>query len=350
VTDYEPLKRDEVVSVIDGAAATSRVPSFIHFWVHPGSFGEREAQVHQIMDRFPQDIQLVCYNMPPTYRGQNESHPSYAWMPWEAPANSDSRALDENIALESWDRLDEVIEQFPDGETADLWPAGIAGPDGRYRLSQWFYCLFERHWSLRGMTNALMDYYTNPQEVHRLFAALTDFYCKIITRAATEQHCDGVWTSDDLGTQTSEFFSPEIFDTFYAPYYTRMIQTAHAHRMHLWMHACGSIIQFIPRWIGCGLDVIHPIQKYTMDEQDVASRFGAEVTIFAGMDVQQTIPWGSPDAVRKEVRFMMDTYWRPGEGRCMITAGNGINGDCTLESLEAFFDETFVYGTEVAKR
>ena len=54
--------------------------------------------------------------------------------------------------------------------------------------------------------------------------------------------------------------------------------------------------------------------------------------------------------MRREVRFLMDTYWRPGEGRCMITAGNGITGDCPIASLEAFLDETFNYGKTVASR
>ena len=348
--DYRPLTRDEVASVIDGAAKTSRVPSFIHFWVNAGAFEDREAAVRDILDRYPRDIQVVGFNMPSTCRGQHEAYPEYAWLPWAAPEATETKAIDSNVALDSWDKLDDVIENFPDGSTADLWAGGRPESDGRYRLSQWFFCLFERHWSLRGMSDALMDYYTNPDEVHRLFDALTTFYCRIIERSAVEQQCDGVWTSDDLGTQTGEFFSPAIFDEFYAPYYTRMAEAAHKHTMHFWMHACGNIMQFIPKWIDCGLDVLHPIQKYTMDEKEVAETFGDKLTIFAGMDVQQTIPWGTPEDVRKEVRFMMDTYWRPGEGRCMITAGNGINGDCPVESLDAFFDETFTYGTEVAGR
>jgi len=43
-------------------------------------------------------------------------------------------------------------------------------------------------------------------------------------------------------------------------------------------------------------------------------------------------------------------YWRPGEGRCMITAGNGITEDCPIASLEAFLDESFTYGAKTAAR
>ena len=63
------------------------------------------------------------------------------------------------------------------------------------------------------------------------------------------------------------------------------------------------------------------------------------------LDVQQVIPWGTPAEVRAEVRHLMDTYWRAGEGRLILTAGNGINEDCPLENLEAFFDEAVSYGS-----
>ena len=251
--------------------------------------------------------------------------------------------LDAAIALDDWGKLDEVIAKFPRADFPALleW---MPKPDGRYRLAHWWYCLFERHWSLRGMTNALTDYYEYPEETHRLFQALTDFYGGIITRCAREAPFDGLWTSDDLGTQGNGFFSPGIFREFFKPYYRQIFDTCHRLRIHNWMHACGCVREFIPDWIASGLDVLHPIQKHTMDERAIAKEFGGRLTIFTGLDVQRVIPWGTPDEVRAEVRHLMDTFWRPGEGRCMITAGNGINGDCTLAGLEAFLDESFRYG------
>ena len=44
----------------------------------------------------------------------------------------------------------------------------------------------------------------------------------------------------------------------------------------------------------------------------------------------------------------MDNYFRP-DGRLIFTAGNGINRDCTLESLETLYSEASMYGTEVAR-
>jgi len=348
VLKVEPLTREEVVSVIEGRARTRRVPQFIHFWVHSSSFGDRQAAVQAILDAYPQDVQGVGIWTPAQYRGDNPEFPDYSWLPFPKPTEARQTGIDAACSMPEWDVLDEVIAKFPKTDFPRLFPNAPA-PDGRYRLGMWWFCFFERHWSLRGMTNALTDYYTNPDEVHRLFNTLTEFYCGIIDRAATEQKCDGIFTSDDLGTQTGEFFSPEIFREFFKPYYKRLIDRCHLHKMHFWLHVCGCVTKFIPEWTEIGLDVIHPIQKHTMDEKEIARLHGKDITIFTGLDVQQVIPWGTPDDVRKEVRFLLDTYWRPGEGRCMLTAGNGINGDCTLESLEAFFDEAITYGAKKAR-
>ena len=46
---------------------------------------------------------------------------------------------------------------------------------------------------------------------------------------------------------------------------------------------------------------------------------------------------------KEEVRRVMDLYHRK-DGRFVFTAGNGINGDCPVQSLEALFEEAFAYG------
>lgn len=339
---YESLTREEVASVIEGRSIAPRVPALIHMWAHPSTFGDREAQVQEIMDRYPMDAQFVGINIPQVFDAPADD-PEYRWVNFDDPAKGAVVAHDAKIAIADWGQLDGILAAFPDSHYRNLLPF-IPESDGRYRLGHWWFCFFERHWSLRGMANALMDYYTDPESVHRLFRALTDYYLVIIERAKNEAGVDGIFTSDDLGTQTGPFFSPEIFREFYKPYYKELIDKAHSFGMHFWLHCCGDVEKFIPDWMEIGLDVLHPIQKHTMDEKRIAERFGKDICIFAGLDVQQVIPWGSPEDVRREVRFLIDTYYRP-EGKLMITAGNGINQDCPVASLEAFFEETFSYGT-----
>lgn len=341
----DPLTRDEVISVVEGRSTARRVPIQIHFWIHPESFAERKSAVLEIMNRYPADLQICGLHVPDVFDAPDDD-PEYRWVPFADPYRGKNVALDEQIAITDWAQLDEVLTHFPSADYPGLL-RDVPAADGRYRLGHWWYCLFERHWTLRGMTNSLTDYYQYPDQVHRLYRALTDFYLGIMERGSKEQNFDGIFVSDDLGTQTQPFFSPEIFREFFKPYYRELFDKAHELGMHFWLHTCGDVEEFIPDWIEIGLDVLHPIQKHTMDERRVAERFGDQITIWAGLDVQQVIPWGTPEQVRAEVRYLLDTYWRHGEGRLILTAGNGINEDCTLESLEAFFSEAVSYGSKL---
>lgn len=346
---YQPLSRDEMKRVIAGQGCASRVPVLLHSWTYPGAFQDAAVRdaVQALLDTYPCDAQLIPWCNINIYDAPADD-PHFRWMPVDAMRTTGGGALDAQCPLADWTELDAMLADFPDPNYPDLFPHASA-PDGRYRIAHWWYTYFERHWSLRGMTNALMDYYTDPDEVHRLFRALTDFYLRMIERAKVEEQADAIYSTDDLGTQTSIFFSPDIFDEFYAPYYKQLIDRAHALDMHYWLHTCGNVTALLPRFIDLGLDVIHPIQKHAMNEVDITREFGGRITVWAGFDVQQTIPYGSPDDVRREVRHLMNTYARP-DGRFLLTAGNGITGDTPLESLRALFEEAYAYGAEVVRR
>ena len=66
-------------------------------------------------------------------------------------------------------------------------------------------------------------------------------------------------------------------------------------------------------------------------------------------EVLRTLPFGAPDEVRREVRFMIDTYFRP-DGRFILAAGNNMTPDTPLGSLDALLDESMRYGARAAAR
>ena len=343
-----PLTRAEVQSVVEGRGCAPRVPVLLHQWTYPGAFGDRAPQVQAILDRFPQDAQVVAYRAPDIYVGAPDD-PEYRWVNYDKPADTGvEHGLDEQAAISDWSQLDGIINNFPSPDYPGLFTANPAD-DGRYRIVHWWYGLFERHWSLRGMTNALMDYYTDPAEVHRLYRAYTDFFLRLIERAKHELHADAIYWTDDLGTQNDTFFSLDIFNTFFRPYYIEIIDKAHSLGMHAWLHTCGNVERFLPGFIEMHVDVIHPIQKYAMDETKIARDFGGKISFWAGFDVQRIIPYGTPEDVRREVRHLMDTYARS-DGRLLLTAGNGITPDTPIASLTALYEEAYAYGAVVGKR
>ena len=166
---------------------------------------------------------------------------------------------------------------------------------------------------------------------------------RAMERAARELHADGIFVSDDLGTQTGPFFSREIFREFFRPYYQELFQKAHSLGMHFWLHSCGNIEPLLPDLIEIGLDVIHPIQKYTMDEEKIAREYGGSICIWYGFDVQQIIPHGTPQQVRDEVRRVMKLFKRQ-DGRFLLTMGNNATPDWPPENLAALYEESLRLG------
>lgn len=339
---YAELTREDMCRVIEGRGNAGRVPVLFHFWLSPETFGHEAGRVQKLMDEYPHDVQVMTLRVPDVYEAPADE-PGYRWSYMDRPTGKE--ALDDSGFMEEWDeQADAFFADFPSADYPALIPEA-PGDDGRYRLCVFWHFLFERFWTVRGMENALMDFYLYPDRVHQLFRKLTDFYKRMLERAFDELQPDGVFTSDDLGMQTGPFFSNEIFDAFFTPYYKEVIDFVHAAGKHFWLHICGNVSPLLQRFIDLGVDVIHPIQKYCMDEGETAGQCGGRITVWAGFDVQRTIPYGTPEDVRREVRYLVDTYTRR-DGRFMLTFGNQITGDTPIESLEAVYDEAFAYGTE----
>lgn len=342
--DRKPLSREEVISVIERKGRASRVPMYYHAWINSDVFGERKEVARKHLNDYPFDFEWIIPHMPEKYDAPKDN-PSYRFMHRDPLASEISnKALDAQTSLEM-EEIDDFIADFPDADYPAIWQDNY-GEKKKYRVLYWWYWLFERHWWLRGMENALVDFYEYPEETHKLYSVLTDFYIKIILNAKKYYDIDGVFITDDIGTQKAPFFSITIFREFFKPYYKKLVDAAHKAGLHVWMHSCGNITDFVEDLIEIGIDVLHPIQKYSMDELEIVKKFGGRITFLAGLDVQQIVPNGTTDEVRQEIRHLIDTYQRE-DGGLIMTLGNGATSDCPTDNLLAFLDETYEYGKKV---
>lgn len=337
------MKREDIKRVIEGKGEGLPVPVMYDFWIGKNVFDGDEAKRKQWLEKYPQDIDTAFFDMPGMTDGP-ETDPDYFWA---APGKitDKTKGLDAQCMIEDWENADDFFTTFPNPESPALITKKVEKSD-KYLLSGWWYCFFERLWSLRGMENALTDFYLYPEAIHRLFSKLTDFYIRAMERVKEAWDVDGFFVSDDIGTQTAPFFSLEIFREFFKPYYKKLFDKAHELGCHFWLHSCGNIELFLPEFIEIGLDVIHPIQRNTMDERKIAEKYGDQICIWCGIDVQYLFAFGTPEEVRTEVRYLMENYYSP-EGRLMMTMGNSSTSDWKLENLEALYEETMTFNRKL---
>ncbi|HZW01270.1 MAG TPA: uroporphyrinogen decarboxylase family protein, partial [Candidatus Deferrimicrobium sp.] len=95
----------------------------------------------------------------------------------------------------------------------------------------------------------------------------------------------------------------------------------------------------IPDLIEAGVDALNPVQ-FTAEGMDIVElkrEFGREIVFWGGgVDTQKVLPWGTPQAVRDQVRRNVDLLM-PGGGYIFATVHN-VQADVPPENLVAMVE------------
>ena len=132
----------------------------------------------------------------------------------------------------------------------------------------------------------------------------------------------------DFGTQVSTFCSPQTFSDLWAPYYRQVNDWIHRNTSwKTFKHSCGAVESFMEHFIEVGFDIINPVQCSAsgMDPRVLKEKYGDRLVFWGGgVDTQKTMPFGTPEEVRREVLE-----------RCEIFASNGGFVFDSIHNLQA---------------
>jgi hypothetical protein len=144
----------------------------------------------------------------------------------------------------------------------------------------------------------------------------------------------------DFGTQAGPFMSPESYRELFAPFHKRLNDWVHANtKWKTFTHTCGSVTALIPEFIAAGFDVLNPVQCSAagMDPAELKRRFGAKLSFWGGgVDTQRTLPFGTPEQVRAQVRERIGIFG-PGGGFVFNTIHN-VQAGTPVENLIAMYE------------
>lgn len=341
----DALTRDEVMSAIERQGCR-RVPLMIRMWIGGDLYDKYGDKLRNFVETIPEDVLQVGFKAPGDWKGP-EDEPEYRWAILDKPTDEDAKGMDSRRYLADWKDLDEFIEKMPSPDKPEYF-AGAAkvrkdNPDA-FIVGMGFFCFYERLWTIRGMNDLLADFLLEPERVMRLTHAVRDYHLKVI-QGYGEAGVDAFYTSDDMGTQTSLFFSPAVFRKFLKPAYAALISKAHSYDMKFWLHTCGNVTSIMEDLIEIGLDVIHPIQPYAMDTRVTVEAFGGRITFMPGIDVQHLLPHCTPDEVKLGTKALIDTFRRP-DGGMIFSLSNAIHTDVSYENVQAFMQTAYEYGSQ----
>jgi len=193
---------------------------------------------------------------------------------------------------------------------------------------------------LRGVEQILLDLALHGEIAEYLFRRIAAFYLEYVRRTfeAAGGGIDVLFTGDDFGTQNGLLCSPDMWRRFLKPGFGAFVELGHRYGAVVAHHTCGSVRPLIGEMIDCGLDVLNPLQPdvHDMAPAEMKRCFGDRLSFHGSISIEKTLPFGTPQDVRSEVRGRFETL-APGGGFIYCTAHN-IQADTPVENIDALFE------------
>jgi len=212
------------------------------------------------------------------------------------------------------------------GDFAALPGPGIKNPKGIRTPEEWLIA----HYTLSDYIKEAYDFQTE------IALKNLELYRQAVgDKIQTIQIC-----GTDFGTQRSEFISPDMYREFYKPYHKKLNDWVHRNTSwKTFYHTCGSNVRLLDDFVEAGVDIINPVQCSAagMDPVFLKEKYGGKLVFWgAGVDTQNTLPFGSPEEVKAEVMERLRIF-APGGGFVFNTIHN-IQWQTPVENIIAMFE------------
>lgn len=242
----------------------------------------------------------------------------------------------------------EEVEAYPYWPTADMWDydtyekEAAQFPEYAVYGGAWAW-FFDAACDLVGMDRFFLLIYDKPDVAHYILEKACGFMERTsrIMLEKAGRYIDICFTGDDYGFQHGPMMNMNMFHEFARPYLQRIYDVAKDNGKLMMHHSCGSVARLIPTFMEMGLNILEPIQVRAsgMDPRELAAKFGGKLCFHGSIDTQGTLPFGTPEDVRREVRERVETF-KP-YGGFTISPSQHLLSDIPTENIVALYDEAW---------
>lgn len=144
--------------------------------------------------------------------------------------------------------------------------------------------LFEQTHYLCEISQALMNYITNPDEMHDMIKYLTEWELKLAEGICSHLHPEVLFHHDDWGAERSTFLRPEMFAEFFVEPYKEIYKYYHDHGVEFVFHHNDSYsATLVPYMIEMGIDVWQGCME-SNDVPELVKKYGGKISFMGGID------------------------------------------------------------------
>ncbi len=202
---------------------------------------------------------------------------------------------------------------------------------------------FEKANAARGIENFLADMAGEPEYAQELLDLIIRKNLVMLENIVNVPGIDGILLGSDWGSQRDLLMSPGMWRRMIRPGEEKEYRIIKEAGLDLWIHSCGDIRKIMPDLYEMGVDALNPVQPECMDIRELKERYGDRITFWGGISTQRTLPYGTPDDVRREVRAVTGCMGK--DGGYVIAPSQEIQPDVPYENIRALIEAAQEEGT-----
>ena len=197
--------------------------------------------------------------------------------------------------------------------------------------------VWETAWALRGLERMMMDLVERPELVGRILDIPYSYHLAA-ARKLVEMGVDMVWLGDDVGSQQGMMLSPTMWRAILKPRLGGFVRTLKEinSEVKVAYHSCGDITAIVGDLVEIGVDVLNPVQPACLNLEHLKDAYGDKLCFWGSIDEQQTLPFGTPEDVRREVEARIRVLGR--HGGLILGPTHHVQLDTPMENFWAMVD------------
>ena len=201
---------------------------------------------------------------------------------------------------------------------------------------------------IRDITEWYISTLTRQDYIHQVFTKQTEIALGNLEKifSAVGSSIEVIFIcGTDFGSQTSTICSENTYKSLYMPYYKEINNWIHNNtNWKTFKHSCGAVESFMNAFIESGFDIINPVQCSAdgMNPQNLKEKYGDKLVFWGGgIDTQKTLPFGTPEDVRRQVLERCEIFGK--NGGFIFNAIHNVQANTPVENIIATIDAVHEY-------
>ena len=145
--------------------------------------------------------------------------------------------------------------------------------------------MFEQTHNFCSITEVLMYYMINKQEMHDMIEYVKEYELKVAEGLCEHLHPEAILHHDDWGTESNSFLRPEMFEEFFLEPYKEVYKYYHDHGVEFIVHHSDSYCaNILPTMVEMGIDVWQGPMRSNNLEGGLFDEYKGKITFMGNID------------------------------------------------------------------